>query len=262
MSVKVGTAHAGKKMRIYAIGDVHGCLDEMKDMLKLIKRDLKTRPIKHHRIVFVGDFVDRGPDSKGVVKYLKKLIRKNKHVTCLFGNHDEKLLLARKEMPLDKFDSYFRFGGAETMLSYGVSTKKLKRISDNPINKKAAISFAKKAKKRIPKSHVKFLKKLPRSITIGDYFICHAGVHPQVALDEQKEQDLIWIREPFLSWDRPLDKVIIHGHTRRSKPDVRKVRINVDTSCCYGGELTAVVLEGVDHHFLTVKARKKYWSKS
>ncbi len=259
MVVELGKAHAGNNMRIYAIGDVHGCLEEMNALLDLIQDDLTSNPIKKHRIIFVGDFVDRGPDCKGVVERLIQLTAENKNITCLFGNHDEKLLHALKPMKEELFKKYFQYGGAETLLSYGFSETELGIVQSGDYSPTLAKALAKSVKKRLPESHIKFLESLPRQVSEGDYFFCHAGVNPNEPFNQQKDHDLIWMREPFLSWDKPLEKVVVHGHTKIDEPDIRVNRINIDTSCVFGEALTAVVLEGTEFRFLYTPALKQYW---
>ncbi len=246
-------------MRIYAIGDVHGCLDELNTLLNLIDDDLAARSIKNHRIILLGDYVDRGPNCSGVIERLMELTSTNTNMTCLFGNHDEKLLLATKKMNLAVMDNYFRYGGGETLKSYGFSEQEISLISHGDFTDKVASTLANKVKEMVPEAHVEFLRALPRFTQEGDYYFCHAGVQPELELSAQRENDLIWIREPFLSWDKPLEKVIIHGHTKIDEPETRLNRINLDTGCCYGGKLTAVVLEKTDHHFISTPAKRDYW---
>ena len=258
--VKLGDASIGKNMRVYAIGDVHGCLREMKSLLKLIGKDLKDRPIKKHRIIFLGDYVDRGPNSREVLDCLIKLRETNSAVECLLGNHDEKVIRLHGELESASLDNFLRYGGAATLKSYGFSKLELTVLKSAGFSGAIRKAFMKTVRNRIPVEHEHFLLKLPRSLVEGDYFFCHAGVRPDVVLDDQSAEDLVGIREPFLSHAKALPKIIVHGHTRQKAPDVRSNRINVDTSCCYGHALTALVLEGTEHSFLKVTAEKTYWT--
>ena len=254
----LGQASVGKDMRVYAIGDIHGCVDELKALLKLIKADLATHPVKKHRLIFIGDYVDRGPDCKGVIDRLLKLKSKGHPVTFLRGNHEEKLMTAFSGINQRQFDGFAKYGGLETLASYGLTAEKLQLELGGKAKVFNLKAFSKAVRKYLPKKHIKFLTKLKSSTKQGDYFFCHAGVDPEVPFNKQNEFDLVWMREPFLSWDKPLERVVVHGHTPRDKPQARPHRINVDTACVYGGALTAVVLEGTTHRFLQIKAMTTY----
>ncbi|MEL6503845.1 MAG: metallophosphoesterase family protein [Pseudomonadota bacterium] len=257
-TVMLGKASPGKDMRVYAIGDVHGCRWEMGVMLDLIEQDLSASPMGDHRIIFLGDYCDRGPDVCGVIDRLMGLRAQDERVVCLLGNHDDKLRKAHKVLDPRDFAMFLRYGGAATLASYGADARELQRLE---------LQGDEKARKRVrdivrdvvPKAHFEFIKNLPRSVEIGDYFFCHAGVDPDRKFHKQDGEDLIWIREPFLSHKKPLAKVVIHGHTRQTRVDVRDNRINVDTSCCYGGALSCVVLEKKKYRFLQVPARQQHW---
>jgi len=258
-SIELGEARLRDGLRVYAVGDVHGCIDELKQMLDLIEGDLVQHPIKDYRIVFLGDYLDRGPDSKAVVQTLMSLQEQRpEHVICLLGNHDEKLLLALEPQPTAWLDKYMKYGGIETLTSFGMSKRFLKDVKAGKIDAK---TFAKAVRDEMPKIELDYLRSLPRSITIDDYFFVHAGINPERDFDQQDDHDLVWIREPFLSWKDAFSKVVIHGHTRQTQVDVRTNRINVDTSCVYGHALTTVVLEENKHRFISVSA-PEYWQSS
>lgn len=257
--VALGDAHAGKDMRIYAVGDVHGCLRELKKMLKLIKRDLDDKPIANHRIIFLGDYTDRGPKSAQVVGFLADLVLTDRNVTCLFGNHDQKLVKALKPLKPTDLRQFLKYGGSDTLRSYGLKRREIEDLTEREFTPSVAKKLAEKVKSAVPKHHKRFLENAPLFTTEGDYFFCHAGVDPATPLENQRPHDLCWMREPFLSHQGLLSKVIIHGHTRQERVDVHQNRINVDTSCCYGNALTAVVLEKRKYRFLTIKAARRYW---
>jgi len=257
--IALGDAHVGKDMRVYAVGDVHGCLKELKKMMKLIKADLDDNPIKNHRIIFLGDYTDRGPKSSQVVSYLADLELTNRNVTCLFGNHDQKLMKALKPLKPTDLRQFLKYGGAETLRSYGIKRREIAQLTQKEFTPKRAKQLAESVSEAMPKHHHKFLENAPLFTTEGDYFFCHAGVDPNIPLDVQKSHDLCWMREPFLSHEGLLEKVVVHGHTRQEHVDVRPNRINVDTSCCYGIALTAVVLEKRKHRFLSIKAARSHW---
>ena len=257
-TVKLNKARLPEGMRIYAIGDIHGCRRELKALLKLIRKDLKNKPVDHHRLIFVGDYVDRGPDSKGVIDLLIKMKKRGAPVTCLMGNHEEKLIRAFTDIDRRKMSGFTKYGGLETLASYGLEAKTVARILGDKPGRAEFEKFSRKVRKHLGKKHMGFLAKLKTHTQEGDYFFCHAGVNPQRSLAEQEPVDLIWIREPFLSWEQPLEKVIVHGHTPRNRPQERDHRINIDTACVYGETLTAVVLEGKKHRYLQVPAKKNY----
>lgn len=256
--IKLGKASPGEDMRVYAIGDVHGCRHELGMMLDLIEQDLSATPIEDHRIIFLGDYCDRGPDVCGVIERLMALQAQDERVICLLGNHDDKLRKARKTMDPRGFAMFLRYGGAATLASYGADAGELQML-ELQADENARKQLRDIARTVVPQAHFDFFDSLPRSFSLGDYFFCHAGVHPDRELHKQDEEDLIWIREPFLSHKMPLKKVVVHGHTRQTKVDVRENRINVDTSCSYGGALSCVVLEQKTYRFLQVPARKQHW---
>ena len=235
----VGEARVSSGLRIYAVGDIHGCLAELDSLLAMIDADLDQHPVPLHKLIFLGDYVDRGPQNRAVVERLIELQNSSRDCIFIKGNHDEKFAVFLEEPELIG-KSFLDWGGDATIRDYGVNVRmhhSLKKIS-------------RRFRENVPESHVKFLKSLKTSHVEDDYFFCHAGVRPGVPLEKQSAHDLIWIRNDFIHHDEPFDKVIVHGHTIVDAPDVRSNRINVDT-CCYGsGTLTSLVLEGSDYRFL------------
>ncbi len=218
--------------RVYAIGDIHGCLNEFKSLLNLIEQDLNTHPVPEYKIVTLGDYVDRGPDSRGVLDHLI-LLQKTLPLICLRGNHDQRML-EFMDIPDEVGASFLTYGGRELLQSYGVevtSAKSLKMMSQQ-------------LKAQVSSSHIKFLDSLELTHQEGDYFFVHAGVKPGIALDKQTPDDLLWIREEFLTHQSPFEKVIVHGHTPRDEVDIQPNRINLDTYCFDTGVLSCAVLEG------------------
>jgi serine/threonine protein phosphatase 1 len=205
--------------RTYAIGDVHGCLDKLIGLMALCYADADKRPAK---FIFLGDYIDRGPDSQGVVEYLNALQKDRPHdIICLMGNHED-MLLAAVDAP-DWEENWLRNGGVQTLQSYGVTTVA-----------------------GIPQHHIDWMRNLPKFHDDGLRFFVHAGIHPGRPLDRQDEHDLFWIREPFLSSTKDYGRLIVHGHTplKTGRPDIHPNRLNLDTSAVYGGPLTAAVFEG------------------
>jgi len=228
--------------RLYVIGDIHGRADLLDRMIAAIARDVGRRPVRDPLTVTVGDYIDRGPDSRGVVERLAA----NPFATdfiALKGNH-EALLEAFLDDP-GVADHWRQLGGLETLHSYGIDVSPLMRGRHYD-----AASAA--LREKLPETHAAFFASLPLSLSVGGYFLCHAGVRPGIALTRQREEDLLWIRDEFLDSPADFGKVVVHGHTPREEPEHRRNRINVDTGAFTTGRLTCAVLEGEDVRFLSV----------
>ncbi len=224
---------------VYAVGDIHGRLDLLDQLLDRIWADA---PHGANTLVLVGDYIDRGPDSKGVVERLMALERPGWQIVKLRGNHEHFLLeyLANPEV----FQAWRTFGGAETMLSYGVRPPV---FTDRKELERAHAAFT----AQLPHSHLTFFNMLPYSHTIGGFFFVHAGVRPGIALARQSPEDMMWIREEFLLSSERLEKVVVHGHTPTDGPVLRPNRIGVDTGAYATGILTAAKLTGESCTFLS-----------
>lgn len=244
MSVRLGEARAPADTRLYAIGDVHGCLDQLRVLHGLIEDDLSNRPLPNYQIIQLGDYVDRGPDSSGCIQFLIEAMATNPNLHCLMGNHEDKLLTFLND-PIGTAHSFLTYGGDKLSLSYGVTPVPVTARDDAFINLRDRLGAA------IPLEHLSFMEGLPTSHVAGDYMFVHAGVQPGTALDDQNDHDLMWTREPFLSYPEPLSKVIIHGHTPHVKPEVTINRINVDTLAYDTGNLTCVALDDNQYRFLS-----------
>lgn len=228
---------AGK--RIYAVGDIHGRADLLARMAELIEADCRSRPIGGAGTVFLGDYVDRGPDSRGVIGRLAAGDFPTP-IVALRGNH-ESLFLQFMQGPVD-IPYYDQLGGAATLGSYSIDLHRFARL-----DAEARDDLLRAA---IPAEHLAFVETTRLSLVAGDYFFCHAGVRPGVPLAAQSEEDLMWIRAEFLSSAADFGKVVVHGHTPVRTPEVRPNRINVDTKAFASGILTAVVLEADERRFL------------
>lgn len=227
---------APKGKRLYAIGDVHGCYDEMIRLLGIIESDHASRNPKECIVVFLGDLIDRGPDSFRVIEHLVSTPPTFSQNYFLIGNHEEMFLrILNGDAELIK--RWLTYGGRSCVESYGVNYEKTIGHS--------ADTMQLMIKKKVPKAHVEFLGDLLESITFGNYVLVHAGVNPKKPLDEQKGRDMRWMREPFLSWKKKLDYRVIHGHTIESEITALPHRIGVDTGVYETGVLSAVRLE--DH---------------
>jgi len=230
--------------RVYAVGDVHGRLDLLRRMLRLIVETDRGRPPAHRFLVFLGDYVDRGPESRGVVDTLLTDTPAGFRTVCLKGNHEAAMIGFLGDT---RFGAQWLGGGAlATFLSYGISPPHAPLpLRDRLHRLQTALRAA------LPDDHLAFLTNLPTRITIGDYLFVHAGVRPGVALGGQTEEDLIWIRDEFLTCPLPFAKVVVHGHTIRDAPELRSNRIGIDTGAFATNRLTCVLLEGSERVFLS-----------
>lgn len=221
-------------MRLYAVGDVHGRADLLQQVFAKIDADLKRSPPSRTCEVFLGDYIDRGPRSREVIDCLIAR-RQQRQVVCLKGNHETYIgEFLRNPSVLDDWRQY---GAMETLLSYGLTPS---LAADQQEREELARALA----KSLPDAHRRFLSGLALSFTCGDFLFVHAGVRPGVSLQEQKEEDLLWIREDFLLCEDDFGKIIIHGHTPVRAPDFRPNRINIDTGAYATGTLTCLVIEG------------------
>lgn len=219
--------------RIYAIGDVHGCLDQLNRMLDAIAKDLDGWEGRGH-LIFLGDLIDRGPDSAGVIERLVSGELPGERATFLMGNHEE-VMLECVDGSVERFRSWIQFGGLETLESYGLSRAEILE---------QASSLPHVIRDIVPAGHVEFIRSFEDHIGIGDYLFVHAGIRPGVPLEDQSPRDLRWIRSGFL--DNLVDHgpLVVHGHTIVPSVEVHRNRIAVDTGCYSSGTLTALVLDG------------------
>ena len=222
--------------RVYAIGDVHGCLDRLQAMHELIAEDLAARPTEEAVLVHLGDYVDRGPDSAGVVARLAAgAPLPNVPTVNLMGNHEHMMLAALATGETETTELWLANGGADSLQSWGVPRSAQPREWPS----------------YLPMPHLMFLRDLAMRHEVGGYLFVHAGIRPGIPLDRQSRHDLMWIREPFLSWNESFGPVVVHGHTPRPEPVVRPNRIGIDTGAVMGGVLTCAVLEGDKLGFIT-----------
>ncbi|MEM1277377.1 MAG: metallophosphoesterase family protein [Pseudomonadota bacterium] len=237
-------------LRLYAIGDVHGCLDALLDMHEAIRQDLVAYPAKDWRIIHLGDYIDRGPDRPGVISALVELVR-DRRTYAVLGNHDQFLIDFLNDPGAPSFASWIAIGGAETIEAYKGWFDL--RLSDDLTARRVLRAHLLEV---LPSAHIRFLSTLPHMLHFGDFTFVHAGVRPGIPLDQQSEEDLIWIREPFLSSKQDLGAVIVHGHTPSDRVVVRANRIGVDTGAVFGGVLSCVVLEDDQRYQLTIQGRE------
>jgi serine/threonine protein phosphatase 1 len=222
---------------VYAVGDVHGRYDLLKQLLARIAADRHGRAGgERPMLVFCGDYIDRGPQSAQVVEAMVWLGRRPEfELRTLKGNH-EQAMLRFVEQPEENLD-WLRFGGAETLQSYGVQPPPQRGDAADLVAARDALV------RNLPASHRRFLEGLETMVVVGDYAFVHAGVRPGAPLDEQVEDDLLWIRQDFLAAPGPFEKVIVHGHTCSERPEVLAHRIGLDTGAYATGVLTAARLD-------------------
>jgi serine/threonine protein phosphatase 1 len=221
-------------VRIYAIGDIHGRSDLLEALLLQIKADCVLYPPSHPITVFLGDYIDRGPASREVLDLLLEYGR-TKEAVFLKGNHETFVQCFLNEPAI--LDEWRLCGGLETLLSYGL------KPSVNP-DAAEQIQLADDLARTISKRHLKFLESLDLTFSSGDFLFVHAGIRPGVPIRKQREEDLLWIREEFLSCEQRFEKFVVHGHTPVLRPDFRSNRINIDTGAFATGLLTCVAIEG------------------
>lgn len=237
-------------LRLYAVGDIHGRLDLLDRLLDEIITDAETAEAASpggtmNYLVFLGDYVDRGPDSAGVVERLAEGPPPGFGAFYLKGNHEAAMV--RFLTDLRAGPAWLRFGGEATLHSYGLTAPD----PSDPLFAAHLQRLQERLHTVLPPRHLAFLTGLRSSLAIGGYLFVHAGIRPGVPVEEQQEDDLLWIREDFL--DSPADHgpVVVHGHTITTSPDVRPNRIGIDTGAYATNRLTCLVLEGTERRFLS-----------
>ena len=244
-------AHGPDGVRLYAIGDVHGRLDLLAAMHHRIEEEIERDSPTDWRVIHLGDYVDRGPDSKGVIDFLVEARQRDPRHLMLAGNHDIGFLdFLRAPDPEGLF---MRYGGVQTAESYGVSLN----MDASWFGKAETLKRGHAALvKAVPQAHVDFLRSLPFSMTFGDFFFCHAGIRPGIALENQNQQDLMWIRDVFHDHSGLYPKIVVHGHTPVPEAEVMANRVNVDTLAWQSGNLTALVVDGADKRILSMTGKR------
>jgi serine/threonine protein phosphatase 1 len=234
--------------RAYGVGDIHGRLDLLDELLEKIHEDIAHRKSRKVLLVFVGDLIDRGPNSRQVLERLRTYEHPGVQAVFILGNHEE-VLLRILAGEADLITKWRWFGGSQCLASYGVDGSALTGLSDDD-----AIAIVRNA---IPREHVEFLESFDDSCRFGDYLFVHAGIRPGVEIDQQRQSDLRWIREPFLFDETDHGFVVVHGHTIRDEVEVRPNRIGIDTGAFQSGVLTAIAIEGSDTWLLDTRTAEK-----
>ena len=240
-----GKAPRGKSgARAYAVGDIHGRLDLLDELLARIEADAASRPARKTWAVFLGDLIDRGPESAGVIERLRKWRPEHIRPVFLAGNHEE-VFLTILGGDARFLANWLKFGGAECAASYGVDPDLLRRIDEDE-----AVAML---RAKVPRKHREFLESFADTFAFGDYLFVHAGIRPGVGVEEQRQTDLRWIREPFLLDETDHGFVVVHGHTISPEIQHRPNRIGIDTGAYRTGVLTALAIEGAEHWYLDTR---------
>lgn len=227
---------------IYAIGDIHGERGKLDLLHSMIRADARERDAARKVVVYLGDYVDRGPDSPGVIERLTGDPLPGFEMIFLKGNHEEFLL--HFLVTGDSSSGWFHNGGLNTLEGYGVEARGHSLWRPDSGELRDALDD------NLPDRHRRFLEALDLYHVEGDYLFVHAGIRPGRALEDQTAADMLWIRNRFLDSDEDHGFMVVHGHTPRDFPEIRPNRIGIDTGACYGGKLTALVLEGEKRGFL------------
>jgi serine/threonine protein phosphatase 1 len=228
--------------RLYAIGDIHGRSDLLDQLLDQIGADDTARGLAHTQLIFLGDLMDRGSDSRGVIERLMVLKAATPNARFLKGNHEE-LLIRIWDGDSKIAPMFHRVGGRDTMLSYGVTEDEYDEADFNALT--ALVSD------RVPADHIDFLRDFDDWIVAGDYLFVHAGIRPGVAIDSQRPTDLRWIRGDFTDFEGDHGMMVVHGHSITEQVDQRPNRIGIDTGAFMSDALTAIGLEGSERWFLS-----------
>ena len=228
---------------VYAIGDIHGRIDLLMRLMKIVETDMAQHPHTNKELIFLGDYVDRGVDSKGVIDFLLNKLPSSAGKVFLRGNHDD-AMLRFLQGELDQAQDWLLLGGTATLVSYGVNPFRSQMMQDLESLRKEALG-------KVPESHKRFLEETVLSCERGGYYFVHAGVRPGVPLDRQNDKDKMWIRHDFLGSHADFGKTVVHGHSILPEPDVQPNRIGVDTGAYATGTLTALALYDSTHRFLS-----------
>ena len=233
-------------LRAYVVGDIHGRLDLLEELLGKVHADIDQRGPGKTLLVFVGDLIDRGPESAHVVERLRTYSHPNVQLVLILGNHEE-VLLRIVDGDTSLIPSWLKFGGAQCLQSYGLASKEVAIAEEAH-----ALALVRRA---IPQQHLDFLRSFADSCRFGDYLFVHAGIRPGVDLQEQRQSDLRWIREPFLLDETDHGFIVVHGHTISAQVEEKSNRIGIDTGAFATGVLTALGIEGEDRWLIDTRPR-------
>jgi serine/threonine protein phosphatase 1 len=236
------TAAVPPDTRLYAVGDIHGRVDLLAELHRLILKDAAGAQAKRYVVVYLGDYIDRGPASKAVVDLLLRDPLPGFKAIHLKGNHEQALLDFLDDPAIGR--DWLGFGGDATLASYGIELPHW--AIDDASLKRAQVEL----RHSMPREHGDFYRGLRLTHEEGDFFLVHAGVRPGVPLEAQRDNDLLWIRSEFLQSDQGFGKLVVHGHTIAAAPQVRHNRIGIDTGAFHTGHLTCLVVQDAEYGFL------------
>nr|WP_298895290.1 metallophosphoesterase family protein [uncultured Altererythrobacter sp.] len=233
--------------RYYVVGDIHGRLDLFEALVDAIEADIAGHPDADVTVVLLGDLIDRGPDSAGVIDRSLQW-RESRKVRILAGNHEEMFLQSFDD--IEVLRHFLKHGGRETILSFGLPVKEYRKLGLEELFERLP--------EIVPAKSREFVHDFEEIIEAGDYVFVHAGINPELPLDEQKRGDLLWIRERFLRHKGPFPKTVVHGHTIFDEIEIKRDRIGLDTGAFRSGVLTALVLEGANQRTIQSIEKKKH----
>jgi serine/threonine protein phosphatase 1 len=227
--------------RVYAIGDVHGRLDLLRDLLRRIDdHSAGLPPAESTHIILLGDLIDRGTQSREVLNFVYSIQQRTDGIVTLLGNHEELMLKAIDKVP-GTLDAWMRMGGRATVRSFGL---------EPPAAGESARDYADRLRAAVPPELLEWMRTLPLTASSGSYMFCHAGIRPGVSLKRQSRTDLLWIRKEFLEDDSSHGVVVVHGHSIAADVEMRSNRIGIDTGAYRTGVLTALYLEGAEREII------------
>ena len=229
---------------IYAVGDIHGRLDLLERIQQSIADDAMRRTESRRQVIYLGDYVSRGPDSAAVVDRVREWLPDGFERITLKGNHED-LLLRFIDGEIDTGRHWLDYGGLDALAAYGVAIADREARDDDSV-----AALGRDLAARIPPSHLDFFRSLRISHGAGDYFFVHGGVRPGVPLEKQSARDCLWIRKTFLNSDADHGAMVVHGHSISDQPDIRHNRIGIDTGAYRSNVLTCLVLDGETRTFL------------
>jgi serine/threonine protein phosphatase 1 len=229
--------------RIYVVGDIHGRADLLRQLHGIILADAGAHRTRQRVVVYLGDYVDRGLESRQVLDMLLDEPLHGFEQVHLLGNHEQAMLDFLEDPAIGP--AWLYYGGAATLYSYGINAQ-----ARPPEGAERFAHLSAELGQLLPSRHVRFLRRLSLYHMEGDYLFVHAGIRPGVAIERQKADDLLYIRDEFLNFREPHERIVVHGHTITNDPDVRPNRIGIDTGAFATGRLTCLVLDGPERRFL------------
>lgn len=229
-------------LRIYAVGDIHGRHDLLRQLQDQILQDAAQHPTRRKVIVYLGDYIDRGPASREVLERLSTHPLPGFVSVHLMGNHEQALLGFMQDP--DVYSDWLVYGGLATSSSYGMADP------GDGSGSRSLHLFSQELRTRLPEHHQTFLCGLEKSLVLGDYLFVHAGIRPRIPLELQRPDDLLWIRDDFLRYRQPHAHFVVHGHHISEEPEVCPNRIGIDTGAFATGRLTCLILDGEARSFI------------